>query len=333
MYFLLGLSLFFTLLLALNFLISLAASAVWRVIEKPAQNWSAQRRTQTIFALRIFPLLIAVISVFAFLLPSYLLFEPQSSDENVSLKMAVLTAISLVGIAAALFRVFKTWRRTQRLVREWMKFSEPITVENLDVPVYKIRHPFPVIAVVGAFRAKMFVAEQVFASLDENELRAAIAHECGHLATKDNLKRTLLRICRDLLVFSTGKSLDEAWAENAESAADEYAAQNGDQETALNLAAALVKIAKIVPPETSPAMPLGAFLIEENYADITGRVRRLVYLAGNPNSFRNSSLRNLRLGLAISCVFLFLSIFALATDYGFLFQIHALLEKFVAILQ
>lgn len=333
MYFLLGTSLFFTLLLALNFLISLAASAVWRVIEKPARNWSAQRRTQTIFALRIFPLLIAVILVFAFLLPSYFLFEPHSPDENISLKMAVLTAISLVGIAAALFRVFGTWRRTHHLVREWMKFSEPLNIENLAVPVYKIRHPFPVIAVVGAFRTKMFIAEQVFASLDENELRAAIAHECGHLAMRDNLKRTLLRICRDLLVFSTGKTLDAAWSENAEAAADEHAAQNGDQETALNLAAALVKIAKIVPPETSPAMPLGAFLIEENYGDITGRVRRLVYLAGNPNSFKNSSLQNLRFAFPISCAVLFFSIFALATNYGFLFQIHTLLEKFVAILQ
>jgi Zn-dependent protease with chaperone function len=332
MYFFLGISLLFALLLALNFLVSAAATILWCVIEKPTQNWSAQMRAQVIFSFRIFPLLAAIILVFAFLLPSYIIFEPHSSDEIVSAKLAILAAISLIGIAAAFYRIFGTWWRTRRLVKSWMRRSEPIFIENLRVPVYRITHPFPVIAVVGTFRPKMFVAEQIFDSLDEKEFGAAIAHECGHLAAKDNFKRTLLRICRDLLVFPLGKTLDNAWAENAESAADEYAAQTGDT-TALNLAAALVKIAKIVPQNSSPVMPLGAFLIENQSADVTRRVRRLIQLADNSNLSEPQSTNNLKIVFQTCFALVFAAIFFLATNYYFLSQVHTALEKFVAIVQ
>jgi Zn-dependent protease with chaperone function len=332
MYFFLGISLLFALLLALNFLVSAAATILWCVIEKPTQNWSAQMRAQVIFSFRIFPLLAAIILVFAFLLPSYIIFEPHSSDEIVSAKLAILAAISLIGIAAAFYRIFGTWWRTRRLVKSWMRRSEPIFIENLRVPVYRITHPFPVIAVVGTFRPKMFVAEQIFDSLDEKEFGAAIAHECGHLAAKDNFKRTLLRICRDLLVFPLGKTLDNAWAENAESAADEFAAQTGNT-TALNLAAALVKIAKIVPQNSSPVMPLGAFLIEKQNADVTWRVRRLIQIADNSNISETQSTNNLKIIFQTCFALAFAAIFLLATNYYFLSQVHTALEKFVAIVQ
>ncbi len=333
MYFFLGISLFFALLLALNFLVSAAATVLWRVIEKPAQKWSARRRAKAIFALRTFPLFAAVILVFAFLLPSYLLFEPHSSNETVSAKLAILALISLVGIAAAFYRIFGTWWRTRRLVTSWMRRAEPILIKNIRVPVYRINHPFPVIAVVGTVRPKMFVAEQIFDFLDEKEFDAAIAHECGHLAARDNFKRTLLRICRDLLVFPMGKLLDNAWAENAESAADEFAAQSGGNTTALNLAAALVKIAKIVPRNASPVMPLGAFLIEKQTADVTWRVRRLVQLAGESNLSAPQSSDGFRYIFQVSCAVIFASVFLLATNYYFLSQVHTALEKFVAIIQ
>ena len=115
----------------------------------------------------------------------------------------------------------------------------------------------------------MFIASQIFDSLNEQELQAAIAHEYGHLVARDNFKRTLMRVCRDLLVFPFGRSLDNAWAENVESAADEYAAQTGGNLTAINLASALVKIARIVPNNSKPAMPSGTFLLTEQNDFVT----------------------------------------------------------------
>ena len=192
-----------------------------------------------------------------------------------------------------------------------------------------LRHPFPVIAVVGVFRPKLFIAEQIFSTLSEAELAAAIEHETGHLVTRDNLKRVLLRIGRDLLVFPMGKKLEKAWAENSESAADEYAAQS-NKETALNLASALIKIAKMVPTNATATMPLGAFLIENQEVDVTWRVRRLLEIS---KLTKPEISFNFKIIYIVCCIIISLITIVLATNYNFLFRIHSVLEKIVAILQ
>lgn len=328
MYYFLGASLLFALLLVLNVLISLAASVLWRVFDKPTQNFSAKERTQIIFALRVFPLIFTVIFVFAFLIPAYLLFEPPSENETVTLKLAIPALISIIGIIIAFYRVFGTWWRTRQLIKSWLKCSKPISVENVSIPVYRLEHQFPVIAVVGVFQPKLFIAEQIFSTLNEEELSAAIEHEGGHLATHDNFKRILLRVCRDLLVFPMGKKLERAWAENSESAADEYATQIHGK-SALSLAAALIKIAKIVPPNTTPTIPLGVFLVEQN-VDVTWRVHRLIEMAGVK---KVKSAFNFQIIYGVLLAITSLLTIALATNHNFLFQVHTVLEKFVAILQ
>ncbi len=332
MYFLLGISLMLALLLVLNLLVSAAANGLWRALAPLAKNWTARGQARIIFALRIFPLAAALVFVTAFLLPAYFLFEPHSSSETVGFKLALLSFASTIGIAIAALRVFGTWWRTKRLVADWLANADLISVADVEIPVYRIRHSFPVIAIVGAFRPRMFVAEQVFASLDDNEFRAAICHEYGHIAARDNLKRTLMRICRDLLIFPFGRSLDQAWTGNIESAADEYAARIGGKSAALNLASALVKIARIAPRGAKPAMPSGAFLIETATADITWRVRCLLRLAEIkifPAEQRNFKLKNTFWIYAGA----FLAVLFLINHYDVLYKIHLALESVVRLLQ
>ena len=333
MYFLLGTSLMLALLLVLNLSVSTAASVLWRFIAPAANSWTARRRARIIFALRIFPCACAIVFVAAFLLPAYLLFEPQSSKEIVSAKLALLALVSVVGVAVAACRVFATWWRTRRVVADWLARAEPIAVADVKIPVYRINHPFPVIAVIGTFRPRMFVAGQIFASLDGEEFQAAIRHEIGHLAARDNFKRMLMRVSRDLLVFPFGRSLDRAWSENVESAADEYAAQTGGKSAALNLASALVKIARIAPPNAKPAMPAGAFLIEAQTADVTGRVRNLLMLAEIkivPEKYRRFRLEN-AFWIYASGFFVFMM--PLAASDTILHKIHFALEALVGVLQ
>ena len=331
MYFLLGISLMFALLLLLNLLISTAATVLWRTISPAAESWTAQRRAQTIFALRIFPFVSALVFVIAILVPAYLLFEPKASGEVVGLKLGLLAIASTGGIIIAFYRIFGTWWKTRRLISNWLKHAEPIEIANVSVPIYRMQHPFPVIAIVGMFRPRIFIARQIFDALNEEELQAAIAHEYGHLAARDNFKRTLLRVSRDLLVFPFGRSLDRAWSENAESAADEYAAQKGHL-TAVSLAAALVKIARIVPHGTKPAMPSGAFLITEQTDFVTYRIRRLLQLSEiklNPADYEFFGFGFMLwiLPAAASIIIVFL-----ATNQNFLEQIHSVLESIVALL-
>ncbi|MBA2619970.1 MAG: M56 family metallopeptidase [Acidobacteria bacterium] len=331
MYFLLITSLILALLLVLNAVISISASVLWRVAAKQTRGWTAQNRARFIFALRVFPFASALVFALGFLLPAYILFEPHSSSETVGFKLAFLSIVSASGVGFAFYKVFRTQRATRNLVADWMEHAEPIRVEGVSIPVYKIKHSFPVIAVVGAFRPRMFVAAQIFESLDDAEFRATARHEAGHLAARDNLKRTVMRACRDLLIFPFGQKLDRAWAENIEAGADEYAAETGGKQAALNLASALIKIARIIPDGTKPSMPAGAFLIEAPTAEIAFRVRKLLEMSDGKTIFQTALSSNFLFAFySVSALFV---LTLLATNQNFLQEVHDILETIVAFLQ
>lgn len=278
MFELLGTCLTLAALLTINALASLLTSALWRLLRGHAEDWPAAARARLLFAMRVFPPVIAIVCVGALLLPAYIAHEPRHVVEPVSLKLGALAAISAGGLLLALWRGAVAWVATHRLVNEWLRGAEPVSFDQIPIPAYRLRHRFPVIAIVGAIRPKLFIADHLFQSLTRDELAAAIAHESGHLAARDNLKRALLRACRDTLaIVPSGERLDRAWAEAAEAAADEHAARGGG-DVALDLAATLVKIARLVPEGVKPAMPAGALLIGDSADGIAQRVRRLTQL-------------------------------------------------------
>src|ERR1700687_70686 len=279
MYELLGISLVLAALLCINAFVSLLAGTVWRVLAAPAPRWSAHNRARILFAMRVGPPGVALLSVTALLIPSYLAYEPYATTEIVSKKLAALALVSAVGVAFAFWRGVKSSFATRDLLRKWLDGAEPMRIAQVNIPAFRIQHPFPVIAVVGSIRPRLFVAGRVLDSLSDEEMRAAIAHECGHLAARDNLKRVLLRACRDMLtIVPCGRSLDRAWTENAEAAADESAARHGSA-VALNLASALIEIARMVPAGARPTMPVAAFLLGDETDGVNGRVSRLLDLA------------------------------------------------------
>ena len=333
MYELLGICLVLAALLTINALASLATAAVWRLLEGFPPGWSPRSRVDLLFAMRIGPPVLAMIAVSLFLVPSYLNYEPYSTPEVVSKKLASLALVSGLGVVFALWRCARSWWATHLLLREWLVIAHRIKLEGIDIPTFRIPHVFPIIAVVGATRPRLFIAERVMQSLTHEELAAAIAHEGGHLAARDNFKRLLLRMCRDLLmIVPCGRSLDRAWAESAESAADEHAAQqNGD--TALNLAAALIKIAKMIPVGSRAAIPLAAFLVGgEETRGVKARVRRLVEIASNGSGGRVHQHAMIRIALALSFAVVIIFAAAVANSPHVLITVHALIEHAVKLL-
>jgi beta-lactamase regulating signal transducer with metallopeptidase domain len=329
MYHLLGACLALAALLSLNALGSLLATALWHAVARPAHRWSAATRARLIFALRIFPAVGAGACVGALLIPSYLAHEPRATAEVVSLKLAVLALVSIIGIALALWRGLCAWRATRRLAADWMRHGEPVRLEEISIPAYRIRHAFPVIAVVGVLRSRLFISAQVFESLTGEELSAALAHEKAHLDVRDNLKRGLLRACRDVLtIVPCGRFLDREWAEASEAAADERAARAGST-VALNLASALVKIARLAPAGVKPTMPAGAFLIGNVVGSVAWRVRRLTQLAGVEGAFEGRGAAAINLSMW-ACLAAFLVAIALAaTDARVLATMHVMIENIV----
>jgi Zn-dependent protease with chaperone function len=280
MFELLGISLVLAALLSINAFVSMLAATLWCVIDRPTQRWSSRTRAGILFTMRVGPPAVALLTVFALVVPAYLIHEPRSSGEIVSVKLATLAFISMFGVAMALWRGLRSWKATRALLRQWLVGAQPIHIPDVDIPAFCIDHPFPVIAVVGLFRPRLFIARKVLDSLSEEELLAALAHESGHLEAHDNLRRTLIRACKDMLtIVPCGRSLDRAWAENAEAAADETAATRGSA-VALNLASALIEIARMVPAGGRPTMPVASFLLGNEIDGVKGRVKRLLDLAG-----------------------------------------------------
>ena len=146
--------------------------------------------------------------------------------------------------------------------------------------------------------------------------------------SRDNLKRTILRVCRDLVILPLGTSLDRAWEENAEQAADEYAA-NSRWSASLNLASALVKLARIAPQHTGPAAFYGSYLNHEQMGDVTARVRRLLWLGENAVSPKQPW--HLRPSLIWSAALTGLLVLHLA-DQRLLLPTHQAMEVFVRVI-
>lgn len=333
MYELLGISLALSGLLTFNAIASLAAATCWRIVQKRALTWRAVTRAQLLFALRVIPGITAIVCVMALLIPAYIAYEPRHGAEDVSLKLGLLAALSAAGLGLAAWRGCAAWLVTRRLISEWLRNSRPLELAQIAIPAYRLRHQFPVIAVVGTFRPRLFIADHLLESLSNDEMAAAIAHECGHLAARDNLKRALLRVCRDALtIVPCGRLLDREWAAASEAAADEFAARNGG-EVALDLAAALVKIARLVPIGARPAMPASALLIGEDTGGIAQRVRLLASLAtareiqSAPASFAIPASLWVSFGALVMVALL------IATNPSSLTAIHHMIEVAVSTLQ
>ena len=332
MYELLGISLFLATLILLNALASLAAALIWRLFAPLLRPISATVRADLLFMLRVGAPILATLVVIGLLIPSYLSYEPRVTSETVSIKLAALAILSAASVAFALWRMIRSWKATASLRRQWLAAAKPIELPGINIPAFRIRHRFPIIAIVGTVRPKLFIADNVLLALSPDELAAAIAHECGHLSARDNLKRTLLRICRDsLLLVPLGGTVERVWAETAESAADEFAAQQSPA-MALNLASALVQVAKMVPVGARADVPLGAYLVGvEETQGVKARIRRLIEISSNRGTV-TERLWLVRILPAATLGALILSSALAASNAHILMKVHDLAEHAVSML-
>ena len=330
MYELLGISLMLSALLTLNALMSLVIGAGWRLFEPALRKLSAGLRAEILFTLRISAPAIAIIAVAVIFVPAFITHEPYASGEVVSKKLAALAILSATGVGLALARAIRSWIATRSLLRDWLATAKPIQVAGVTKPTFSLPHSFPIVAVVGTFRPRLFIAERVLKSLTGDELAAAIAHERGHLDARDNLKCSVLRICRDvLMIVPCGRSVDRAWAEAAECAADEYAARQSPQK-ALNLASALVKIAKMIPVKSQAPMPDVVFLVAvDSGRGVKARVGRLLDLASRDNQRRYADSTVVKILPATALASLVTLGIAVASHPPTLLNAHLMIEHVV----
>jgi Zn-dependent protease with chaperone function len=332
MFELLGLSLLLAALLTFNSVATLVIAGLWRLSGRVTDNWTAAARARLLFSLRILPPVLAFLTVSLLLVPSYLAYEPRHAAETVSFKLGLLAIFSATGIAVSVYRGIGTHRATANLTSDWLRQGKPIQIPGIDIRSYEIHHAFPLIGIVGFLRPRLFVASQVLQVLTPEEISAAVAHENGHLTARDNLKRGLLQACRDaLLIIPCGRLLDRSWSEASEEAADENAARQGNG-VALDLASALVKIARIIPLGGRPTMPAGVFLLgDDETKGIKSRVGRLIALA---TTERQGSRYDVLTSLFVwgPATMLLVGFISAATNPHLLTRVHHLIEHAVFVL-
>ncbi len=317
--------------LGINLAASAVSALVWELVEKRAESWRARTRANTAFALRTLPPLIAVTTITFFILPAYILFEPAKSGETVSIKLAAVVAFSILGSLIALYRVVVGQVRTHRLRQRWIDRSEPVLIARSGLNVRALRNPLPIVAVLGIFRPRVFVASCLLDELDDRELAAAIAHEAGHVAAGDNLKRFLMRVCADLLLFRFGRRIDHAWVESAEIAADEYVAHTRGQHGALDLASALIKIGRLTPGGIPLAV--GGSQISGGHApSLAARVERLLKLAESPEACSAERLPGPAKKIALVLALMSAALLPFVLGIEFLAIVHSATESLMHIL-
>lgn len=311
--------------LSINILGTLIVTASWVCLRQHISVRRARTRARILFWLRVLPPAFASTFVVALLIPAYLLYEPYPTPESVGLPLLALAALSASCIAYAAYRAATSCLVTKGMIAAWLRHAEPMHVGSVEIPAYRLSIMTPMLAVVGTLRPRLFVASQILDSLSPEEVAVALAHERGHLLARDTLKRAVMNFCRHLLLSTgIGHTLDREWAKEAERAADEYAARAGAA-CALDLAAALIKIARLMPEGAGSVMPVGAFLLEGADEGVAGRVRRLTEMASaqRVNAGQESLLSKT---VTLMALLSFILMLAAAANQQTLEALHALTE-------
>jgi len=249
---------------------SVAVALTWRWPDgTPAQ------RADRLWRVRMWPLAVAA-ATSLFAVVALVRFESRQTDEIIGWTLLGCATLGAAFLATFMSRLLQMHRETRRLLQTWLANATRIELPawaGLDIPAFRIHTHFPIVAIVGMVRPILVVDASVHDACTPAELSAILAHERGHLRRWDNVRRALFAATPDLCAGArTGPSLRDAWRDATEEAADDAAAEQGE-DVRVQLAQALVRVARIA-HDAAPA-PLPASTLYRGDA-VERRVRRLL---------------------------------------------------------
>jgi len=210
---------------------------------------SPYTRAGILFIRGIAPTVGALAVTFGLVLPAFVIFEPPHDGERVGTPLLALAAVGAVQLVTMALRLLAMVRRSRRITAHWRRSAQELPQRDWGLRTFVIDAGFPVVAVSGFVRPTLFVDRQVIAACSAKELAAIAAHERAHVLAWDNARRALIDACA-----GPSSSAASAWREAAEHAADARAADC--ESRAVELAGALVKIARLAPARSFYLTPL-----------------------------------------------------------------------------
>ncbi|MBI3478349.1 MAG: hypothetical protein HY010_21670 [Acidobacteria bacterium] len=259
-----GIAVSLTFFVVLYCLLSLIVVSSWRVVNL-LRGISAHAQASLLFWTRVFPLLAAGLITLVFAVPSFIIFEPRSIDEDIALPL-VLGLGCLLLFALGIYRVIAAQRKATHVIAGWLRGATVVDA-GVNMPTFCTSRGTPPLTLVGVRSPRVVVSGTTVALLSSDELRVAVRHEVAHMRSRDNLKKLAFH-CSP---FPGMAGLESAWHEAAELAADDGAVASLSD--ALDLAAALIKLSRLLPVGNAPAFTM---TLVGSPGSVTSRVERLL---------------------------------------------------------
>jgi Zn-dependent protease with chaperone function len=277
MFVLRGIAVSLTFFVLLYCLLSLLVVGGWRYLKSVrSEAEAAHRQASLLFWSRVSPLLAAAFVTLVLVVPSFVLREPRSINEDMGLPLAFGLGCLLL-FALGMYRVVAAQMRTARVVAGWLRGANAMDA-GVTPPTFRAGRGTPPLTLVGVCSPRVLISEATVALLSKEELRVAVRHEIAHMRSRDNLKKLVFH-CSP---FPGMSGLENAWQEVAEIAADDGAVSS--TRDALDLAAALIKLSRLIPVQAAPAFTMA---LVNGHRSISERVARL--LAWNETPARGDS--------------------------------------------
>ncbi|HYU80102.1 MAG TPA: M48 family metalloprotease [Vicinamibacterales bacterium] len=289
--------------------IACVAIGPWRHTSGPRER--AATHADTVFLRSIAPAALAFCAAVFVVLPAFVLFEASGHAERPGVLMALSAAVGAAYVVTAFVRLLSALYLSRLCTSAWMRNACTLPITDWGLPAFAIDVNYPVVAVAGVIRPRLFIDRRVLECCSAEELQAIGAHERAHVDNYDNARRLLMSAC----VGSRSLSAQQ-WRAAAEVAADERAASSPEHATVL--AGALIKIARLA---TMPAPRLIQFSTIHDGGSLETRVHRLLSMNATPA--RNGRREPLIAGIVV------LSITIAAQGTPLLAAVHSLIELFV----
>jgi len=231
-----GLATLFLVHLGLGMVVSAIAGPAVRLGERIRPNLAARY----LLALRMLPAAGSALIVLTVCLPSYLWLEPEAPTERVGFGCLAAALLGVAMWSVSLARGLGVVAGSRRFLRNCQRAGRPGRAG-----AWIVDGAAPLLALGGIVRPRLVISRGVLAALSPEQLEAALRHERAHWTSRDNLKRLCILLTPGILPFADcSRTVERGWRRFAEWAADDRAVA-GSARRSLDLAAALVRVARM----------------------------------------------------------------------------------------
>jgi Zn-dependent protease with chaperone function len=297
MYILIGLSMVLTAALLVAVGTSITLTLLWPILRRLAKQLRPRSESRFWLLVGLAPALMGISTALLVAAPGYLRFEPRDTHEQITVRMCLLAAFSLLLFLISVTRSAWVLLKTRRVSDCLRRSGRPLSVGELPYEAFEVPAASGISIVMGIRNPTLFFSRAVLDSLSAPEFEAVLRHEQAHVKAGDNAVSLLLE--GGFLLSANplfANLVRPRWLESTEMAADGAAVR--DEKDAFEMLAALVKVARLR-EGTSIVAGLGcSFVPPERQSRLRRRIEQLRIIADGNSGATEAPGRGLAFGFA-----------------------------------